>query len=442
MKDRIENFSVRDFSKESLARLIKRRKSPFYLYDLDIFQERIEEAKRSLRDRADLCFAMKSNACLLKRAAALLDRIEVCSFGEYRICHTLGIPPEKMLISGVLKKEEDLQIMLEQAQERALYTIESPDQMKQLALWAKDNHKPLSVFIRLSSNDQFGSDADTIREMLRSALFSHLNLKGIHFYSGTMKKKAEKCIRELELLDAFLQGLEEEFHQKIPELEYGPGILSSAFLEQGEDRMEEFLLAIAQSIGEMHWKGRVTIELGRALAYPCGAYFTRICDLKKTEGTTYLMVDGGIHHLIYDRQFRGIYHPVIRLFAADGTEITKNRRGTEDGADTDNPKDRGHIRKTDSSKDTEDKVTICGSLCTVSDVLAADVPLQAAEKGDVLMFERAGAYSATSGMALFLAHELPDLLTVSETDGIEVIREGVETWAFQIPQTNSEGISP
>ena len=38
--------------------------------------------------------------------AAMTDRIEVCSMGEFRICQEAQIPVQKLVISGVLKKKK------------------------------------------------------------------------------------------------------------------------------------------------------------------------------------------------------------------------------------------------------------------------------------------------------------------------------------------------
>ena len=55
--------------------------------------------------RADLCFVMKANPFLVGPMAAMTDRIEVCSMGEFRICQEAQIPVQKLVISGVLKKK-------------------------------------------------------------------------------------------------------------------------------------------------------------------------------------------------------------------------------------------------------------------------------------------------------------------------------------------------
>ena len=59
--------------------------SPFYLFDLDAFHENIRRIRRETGDAAKLCFAMKCNPFLMPQAAPEVDRLEVCSYGEYCI---------------------------------------------------------------------------------------------------------------------------------------------------------------------------------------------------------------------------------------------------------------------------------------------------------------------------------------------------------------------
>ena len=66
---------------------------------------------------------------------------------------------------------------------------------------------------------------------------------------------------------------------------------------------------------------------------------------------------------------------------------------------------------------------MCGSLCTVNDILVKQLPVADLQQGDVFVFEKTGAYSVTEGMALFLSRDLPAVLAWSEKGGFRVLRE-------------------
>ena len=68
---------------------------------------------------------------------------------------------------------------------------------------------------------------------------------------------------------------------------------------------------------------------------------------------------------------------------------------------------------------------ICGSLCTVADVLVREVTLPELNVGDVICFERCGAYSVTEAPALFLSRELPSIFT-KRGDEYTLVRDVVK----------------
>ena len=43
---------------------------------------------------------------------------------------------------------------------------------------------------------------------------------------------------------------------------------------------------------------RFTIELGRWLVGEAGVYLTRVVDRKESRGKTFLVTDGGLHHML------------------------------------------------------------------------------------------------------------------------------------------------
>lgn len=69
--------------------------------------------------------------------------------------------------------------------------------------------------------------------------------------------------------------------------------------------------------------------------------------------------------------------------------------------------------------------TLCGSLCTVADVLVREVKLKKLELGDILEFGHCGAYSVTEAPALFLSRQLPAIYAYSKEYGYECLREHI-----------------
>ena len=301
----------------------------------------------------------------------------------------------------MLKKEEDIREILGCCGGRCTYTVESPEQFRLIVGWSDANRQNVNIYLRLTSGNQFGMDAPSIYKILNSAdRWEFVRIKGIHYFSGTQKKNADKIRKEPEFLDEFLRKAEAETGHPLTELEYGPGLAVSYF-EGQEDMTVSDIREISEAIRAMEWSGSVMLEMGRAFAASCGHYLTTALDIKKSNGTNYCIVDGGSHQVSYDGQIRGMYRP--------GFRVSPERES-------------GEVRKW----------TVCGSLCTVSDVLMKDAPIRGLQKGDVLIFDRAGAYSAMEGMALFLSHELPQVVLYSQKSGWRPVREEQQTFRWNM----------
>ena len=135
---------------EQLEYGISRYGTPLYIFDIDILEQEAKRIRKALGEETGLCYAMKANPFLTEQMALLADRIEVCSKGEFDICRRLGIPPEKLFISGVLKKKEDITEILEYCGGRCAYTVESVRQFHYLAEWSDAHSVQLRLYLRLT----------------------------------------------------------------------------------------------------------------------------------------------------------------------------------------------------------------------------------------------------------------------------------------------------
>lgn len=382
--------------------------TPLYVFDLDEIAATAAKIRKKTDGVAQVCYAMKANPFLTKQMAEMTDRIEVCSMGEYEICRQLQIPPEKLLISGVLKERTDLERIFAELHDACVYSVESVNQFCYIADWCRIHKEPLRIYLRLSSGNQFGMDEQMIKDLISVRKTCPLvKIEGLHFFSGTQKKRFDTIRKELCRIDQLLREIEREQALTIPDLEYGPGI-EMPYFEGQTDRREQDLDELCQAVREMRWGGKVILEMGRQLAATAGYYLTGVRDLKTTGKKNYCIVDGGIHQIHYDGQIKGMYHPLLWI----------------------NPE-----RKTGISKEW----TICGSLCTDNDVLIRNISFRDLKAGDVLIFQRAGAYAMTEGMALFLSHALPTVTVFSGQSGWRLIRPEQPTFIWNMERNVEDG---
>lgn len=82
--------------------------TPLYLFDLEAFTARAQRVRAAFGSDVNLCYSMKANPFVLRGLPDVFRWVEVCSPGELTICERLGIPPERILYSGVNKGAEML----------------------------------------------------------------------------------------------------------------------------------------------------------------------------------------------------------------------------------------------------------------------------------------------------------------------------------------------
>ncbi len=412
--------------------IIKKFKTPFYLYDTSVLRERTELMKQKL-PHIGLCFAMKAAPVLAGYIAGMVDRLEVCSPGEYEICIRNDVPPEKLLVSGVNKTYDSIRRILKLGNGQGIYTIESPEHFEILNKCACEAGVKLRCYIRLSSGNQFGVDAKTLEMLAVKVLKSEwLELAGIHFFSGTQKtlKRIEAELTALgeygpELMRKLSEaspGNAENLQEQIG-LEFGPGLGVDYFFDPGKTGGAENITSgrsveknkaadaldslreIVEKTGIRKIFKHITFEHGRFIAASTGRYFTGIADIKTTDGVNYVILEGGIHQLTYYGSMAGMKVPYITVISPDGTIKGSTMSAAEDRED----------------------YVLAGSLCSINDIIVRKAALPALSKDDILMFDLAGAYALTEGIGLFLSRDLPAVLIRNEDGNVRLIRDHIET---------------
>lgn len=381
--------------------------TPAFIFDIDKLLRRTETIKRILTaqgmQNCSLCYAMKANPFLTAILGEAVDKLEVCSPGELSICMDQKVDGRKIVLSGVNKGKKEIETALNYGV--VIFTVESRKQLELLRQCARERNCKISVLIRITSGNQFGMDWDGVRKIILSRdEIPELQIRGIQYYSGT-QKKADKIVGEIQTLNAYLSQLREAGYR--PDiLEYGPG-LSVDYFGAGEGESPEMLLQGLRDALEQFPKDiRLVLEIGRFLAADCGRYLTKVVDKKKNQGQNYCLVDGGIHHVNYYGQVMGARKPPLRhLRERDGDFLEVK---PEDGAE---------------------KWNLCGSLCTVADVLIRNLDIAPPEEEDYFLFEKIGAYSVTEGIYLFLSRDLPKIFFLRDGKP-KLIRDSYGTWEW------------
>lgn len=395
------------------------RQTPYYVFDTDEFAKRAAMIRAALDckggRRIPLCFSIKANPFLLHRLPEGLDHVEVCSPGELEICIALGVKPESIIYSGVMKEKCDIEravsygagiLTCESIRHAALISEVMLECIPEGAHEARFVETKAQVILRLTSGNQFGMSLDDIEYILSHPdEFKGISVMGLHYYSGT-QKSLRKINKDLEKIKSALTMLKDKYSFEPQLVEYGPGLCVEYFEDDWQEREKQALDEAAEALREFAEEYQLGIEMGRFLAASCGKYYTQVKDLKSTGDANYAILDGGIHHLNYFGQRMAMQVPPIRVY---GGEVSENEE--KPGVELTQMPDADY--------------TLCGSLCTVADVLVREVKLKKLELGDILEFAHCGAYSVTEAPALFLSRQLPAIYAYSKECGYECLREHI-----------------
>lgn len=387
----------------SFEELLQNNKSAFYVFDTTEIKERIEYIRDHIPESADLCYAVKANTFVIKEMIEYVDRFEICSPGEYEICRTLDVPANKMVISGVYKTPDFIENLIVSDNGDIILTVESMIQFEHLKFVSEKHKKRIKILLRLTNGSQFGINSSDIEIIIANRDdYEFIDILGIQFFSGTQKTSVKKIKREISAVDLLLNKLKDEYGYIASEFEYGTGFPVSYF--EGEESVEkEIFSEFSKAISEMSFKTKTVIELGRSAVASCGKYYTHIVDIKNNKEQNYAIIDGGMHHLVYYGQYMAMKQPILSVYGKEHQEKSKSWN-------------------------------ICGSLCSMNDIIAKQIELPEIEISDVICFEKAGAYCVTEGISLFLSRDIPAVYLFDSELGYKCVRKAFETAVLNMPK--------
>ncbi len=374
-------------------------KTPYYCFDANILHRHIAEMKaireKYSSDDLRFCYAIKANSFLIPYIDKDVDYFEVCSWGELKICRQYDVNPDKIILSGVNKEPGMIADALEYGVR--FFTAESVNQYNEIVKQVEETNTNIQLLPRLFNGAQFGMDKSCIEEIISdSSIRAGVKIIGIHYFTGTQKKKFSKIESELKLLEEFFAELKSKYGFEPELLEYGPGLGVPYFIGDDFDNCYSVYEEMVSYIASAKYSYRVNLEMGRFFAASCGEYITSVADVKGTPDAPILILDGGRNHISYYGQNMVMKTPLIE----------SERKGENDEVPCD----------------------LYGSLCSFNDMIARAVMIPSPKIGDRLVFKNIGAYSVTEGIYLFLSRDLPAVYAKEEDGQCKMLRNGNPTY--------------
>jgi len=360
-----------------LAEIAAEVGTPVYVYDGDAFRERISRLEAALSGAPHLiCYSLKANdaLALVSVAAGAGLGADIVSVGELYKARLCGVPPGRIVFSGVGKRRDEIRAALE-AGVRSL-NVESSGELDVIVEEARLLGAVAPVSVRLNPEVEstthayvatghrgakFGLPLAAAREVLRRAAEEPgLEAVGVAFHVGSQLLDPAPILEALGLAAGLWRELAAD-GIALRDLDVGGGL--GVPYEGGPaadvDAYAGAVVSVATGLG-----ATLVAEPGRWLVAPVGTFLTRVLYVKDVPGARVAVCDGGMNDLIRPSLY-GAHHPI---------EIVGAPSGRRFGA-----------------------VDVVGPVCESGDFFARGRELPHPEPGDLLAIGYAGAYGRVMG---------------------------------------------
>lgn len=370
--------------------------TPLFVYDLSVTRAKVARFRAAMPRDVGLHYAMKANPYppLLRHMAQLADGFDIASGGELDMALSAGMAAGHISFAGPGKRDDELRaailagvtLNLESEGEavRALAMAATLRKRARLAVRVNPDFDLRGSGMRMGGGAKpFGVDAERAGALARRVIEAGADWRGFHIFAGSQALDAAALIEAQRASVALAARLAGEAGATPPLVNLGGGFGIPYFPGDEPLDVEAIGAALAETLATrpaILGPSAFAIELGRWLVGEAGVYLTRIVDRKLSQGETFLVVDGGLHHQL----------------AASGNFGTVVRRNYPVA-----------VANKFGLPPAQDPVTVVGCLCTPLDRLAEKVVLPYAEPGDLIAIFLAGAYGASASPAAFLGHPPP-----------------------------------
>ena len=381
-------------SQVSVDDIVEQTGSPVFIYDAQTIIDTYTYLREHLPEQVDIFYATKANPHLavMTLLKGLGAGMEVASHGELIRCEKIGADPQNIVFAGPSKTNADIT----KAVEMGIYSInaESLGELGRINEIALAHGKKMPVELRVNpqfevagaavnmggGSKKFGIDSEQIYGVITQVQknMPGVELHGLHIYAGTGITEQEGFLKNMANVFEQAQIMNRQFPIKSIDIGGGLGIpYSDGDKPLSIDGISERMNQLFEQYSFIRENdARIIIEPGRYIVGQSGIYVSTIEDLKHSRGKDYVLVDGGVHHLLRPPLIGGGGHPVMNI--------------SQLGESLDSVADVG------------------GSLCTSIDFLGYDIKLPGSTaRDDLIGTFCSGAYGYTESMPWFLSHDVP-----------------------------------
>ena len=358
-----------------LARIAAQVGTPFYCYSAGALRAALREFTDGMNGmRASVCYAMKANSsqAVVKLFAGMGAGADIVSEGEMKRALAAGVPPDRIIYSGVGKKATELMAALQAGVGQI--NVESTAELEMLNAVASQLGKRADITIRINPDvdakthakittgkkgNKFGIDIDLARAAFaEAARLPHLRVVGVAMHIGSQLEKLGPYRAALRRVAKFIGQLRADGHA-IERFDIGGG-LGIVYRKEKPPSITEFLSMVRKETAGLDCE--LTFEPGRRLVGEAGVLVGEVILVKPGAAKTFVIVDVAMNDLIRPTLYEA-WHDILP------------------------------VRQTRPDTATI-RCDVVGPICESGDYLALDRKMPLLAAGELLVIRSAGAYGA------------------------------------------------
>ena len=345
--------------------------TPFYLYSLNTLESHFRAFQNAFSKIDHLiCFSAKanSNISILRIFVRMGGGVDVVSGGELFRAMKAGASSDKIVYSGVGKREEEIEYALELP--ILMFNIESTQELVLIDRIAGRMKTRAPVALRVNPDvdpkthpyistglkkNKFGINIQKSLDDYRLArTLPHVKVIGVSCHIGSQLTEVSPFVEAVQRIKELVVKLQAE-GMNIQYMDIGGG-LGITYNQEEPPHPRDYAQALIKELDEIHCT--LILEPGRVIAGNAGILVTKALYTKAGEEKNFIIVDAAMNDLIRPSLY-GSYQRVQPLGRSDRPEWTAD---------------------------------VVGPICESSDFLAKDRRLPRTEQGDLLAVMSAGAY--------------------------------------------------
>ena len=345
--------------------------TPFYLYSYNTLVRHFNVFNEAFEGIPHLvCYSMKSNSnlALIRLFVNLGGGVDVVSGGELYRALQAGANPQKIVFSGVGKREDEIEYALKTG--ILMFNAESSMELERISEVAGRIKKIAPISIRVNPDidakthpyittgmkqNKFG--IDILRAPMAYQMASKLpNLKvvGIDCHLGSQLVEVEPFVEALKKLKNLVDHLRKEGIE-IQYLDLGGG-LGITYNDEEPPHPYEYASNILEEIRSFNCT--LILEPGRVIVGNAGILVSKVLYTKENEEKRFIIVDAAMNDLVRPSYY-GSFHQILPVRKEDREEITAD---------------------------------VVGPICESADFLAKGRKISRLNPGELIAVMSAGAY--------------------------------------------------